>query len=461
MATTKIWSVNSHFARVVEYAKNPDKTENPDWSKQDVQALRDVMDYAMDDHKTEKQYFATGLYCDPSIAREQMWMVKEQFGKAGGILAFHGYQSFAEGEVSAEVAHKIGTELAQQLWPDYQVIVATHLNTKCYHNHFVINSVSYLHGGKYNDCKATYQRMRQASDDLCRQHGLSIIIENKEVSKHYAEWLAERGNQPTWRTAIRQDVNAAIAASMTWTAFLKNLRAQGYEIKTGVKHLAVRPPGKERFVRLRSMGDSFTEDAIKRRILRQQVPTRMPRASPPIMQQGQFNDTFDTFALQKVTYKSIRALYYHYLRKLRQTRESQTSAPFPLREDLWLFDQIVAQYKYLNAHRIDTAEQLLSHLSMVTGEMDVLIAERKSLSDEKRRTITPAERKTEIAGRITEIGAQLKGLRQEARLCDAILERSLRIREKQEQQRQFAQQQKERDRNTGRSHSRPEEHVRE
>lgn len=152
MATTRIWKVDSHLSRVIDYAENHEKTENAQWSKTEYQTMRDVMDYAMNDAKTEKQYYVTALNCNADCARDQMQITKQQFVKTGGILAWHGYQSFVEGEVDADTAHEIGVKLAKELWPDYQVIVATHLNTHCYHNHFVLNSVSFLTGKKFNAC---------------------------------------------------------------------------------------------------------------------------------------------------------------------------------------------------------------------------------------------------------------------------------------------------------------------
>ena len=108
MATTRIWKVDTHLPRVLEYAKDESKTANPAWSKDEYQTMRDVMNYAMDDFKTERQYYVTALNCNADCAREQMQLTKAQFQKTGGILAFHGYQSFAEGEVDADTAHKIG-----------------------------------------------------------------------------------------------------------------------------------------------------------------------------------------------------------------------------------------------------------------------------------------------------------------------------------------------------------------
>ena len=225
------------------------------------------MDYATQDYKTERQHYVSGINCAPEIARDEMQMVKQQYGKEGGIIAFHGYQSFAPGEVTPEQAHEIGVELARRLWGDrFQIVVATHLDREHIHNHFVLNSVSFVDGKKYNDCKATYALMRQTSDRLCREHGLSVI-ENPEQGRTMSRdtWEAEQKGKPTWYSQIRADVDSCITRSFLFEHFITNLKKQGYEVKTG-KYIALRPPGRERFVRLKTLGDNYTEQAIRRRI---------------------------------------------------------------------------------------------------------------------------------------------------------------------------------------------------
>ena len=430
MATTRIWKVDTHLPRVLEYAKDESKTANPSWSKDEYQTMRDVMGYAMDDFKTEQQYYVTALNCNADCAREQMQMTKRQFGKTDGILAFHGYQSFAEGEVDADTAHRIGVELANELWPDFQVIVATHLNTHCFHNHFVLNSVSFLHGKKFNACKESYAKMRATSDRLCKEHGLSVITEHRAYyPKHYAEWEAEQKEQPTWRSAIREDVDKAVMASMSFQAFIRSLKDMGYEVKTGVKHIAVRPPGKEQFVRLRSLGDSYTEEAIKQRILKQRAPERPPRTEPSkavrVRVQGDFR-------LSKVTWKGLRALYFFYLRKLRGAqRGHQGKAFYLLREDLRHLDAIDAQARFLFRRRIDSAEQLSAFRQYAEKQIEELCSERNALYNEKRRTGILPERKEQLRAMTSDISAQVKSLRRDIRLCDEIQLRSELIRKAQ------------------------------
>ena len=162
MAVTKIWDVKGRLDRPINYVMNKDKTENPRFKEADLQALSDVIEYAANEDKTEMRMYVSTLNCNMLCARRQFQTVKKRFGKEGDIIAFHGYQSFAPGETTPEQAHEIGVKLAEELWgKDYQVIVATHLNTECLHNHFLINSVSFRNGKKYHDCKDSYRHMQE------------------------------------------------------------------------------------------------------------------------------------------------------------------------------------------------------------------------------------------------------------------------------------------------------------
>lgn len=143
MATTRIWKIVKRLDHVVDYAKDKNKTENIEFKNDKsnyqmiVNDLRDVINYAMNFDKTEKQFYITGINCEGKSAYEEMKNVKDFYNKNDGILGFHAYQSFKE-KVSPELAHKIGVELANEIWGDrFQVIVTTHLNTEHIHNHFV------------------------------------------------------------------------------------------------------------------------------------------------------------------------------------------------------------------------------------------------------------------------------------------------------------------------------------
>ncbi len=309
MATTAIWDVTDRLKRVIDYATNPDKTAQDRAEKNE--GLRQVLEYAKADAKTERQLYVSGINCDPLTAYEQMQRTKRQFQKTEGIVAFHGYQAFAPGEATPEIAHAIGVKLAQELWGDrFEVVVSTHLDKEHLHNHFVLNSVSFIDGRRYYDNKASYALLRRTSDRLCREHALSVIEQPEPgKAKHYGEWKADQEGKPTWRGLIRTDVDQAIAASMTWTQFIAALQKQGYEVKTTVKHMAVRPPGKERFVRLRSLGDDYTEDALKKRILRNRIPRKPQPLSMPRSRRAVCKGTLRSGR----KFSGLQALYLRYL----------------------------------------------------------------------------------------------------------------------------------------------------
>lgn len=452
MATTSIWRVKGWLGKVVIYVENPEKTDNPTFyekngmSDRQAQGLSDVIEYAVNQEKTEGitadhegeevlRQFVSGVNCHPGTAREEMLAVKRRFGKEDGTVAYHGYQSFAPGEATPEIAHEIGLKLARQLWGDkYQVIVATHLDkTNHLHNHFVLNTVSFVDGIKYHRTEKDYYEMRRASDALCREYGLSVI-ENPQPgkSKQYGEWRAEQEQSPTWRGLIRADIDEVIRQSMTERQFFENLRKKGYEVKTS-KDISVRPPGKPRFVRLeRNFGEDYSMEGIRRRILAQSRPERpLPepeRKTRRATLRGNFKDT------RKIT--GFRALYFHYCYLLgifpRNQPKNSKRLHFLLREDLIKLEAISDETRLLARHRIDTAGQLFSYKESVNGKIEALTAERKELY-RKQRTVTvksDPDALSEVKTQIGTLSKELAALRREVRLCDDIAERSGVIREK-------------------------------
>lgn len=429
MATTAIWDVNDRLKRVLDYAVNPEKT---DQGRTEADGLQQALVYTGSKAKTERQLYVRGINCDPITAHEQMQRTKRQFQKTGGIVAFHGYQSFAPGETTPELAHAIGVKLAQALWGDrFEVIVATHLDKEHLHNHFVLNSVSFMDGNRYYDNKASYARMRQASDQLCREHALSVIEQpERGKSKHYGEWRADQESKPTWRGVIREDVDAALAAARTMSQFYTHLQAKGYAIKAHVKHVAVRPPGKERFVRLRTLGEAYEEEAIKRRILGSASPEKTAGILPPTRKRAQFVHGKLTGKHRRLS--GLQALYVRYLYILGivpRSRSFPKRASFLLREDLRHLSQIIEQTKLLCRHRIFDREQLTRYLEVRQAEISRCLLERKGCR-KRLRTCRQPEHIAAYREEIADYSRQLAQLRREVRLCAGILARSDTIRDK-------------------------------
>jgi len=225
--------------RSIEYVKDKEKTT------QKADSLEAAIDYAMNRTKTEQAVFEDTIGCTNENAYEDMVATKKRFHKTGGVAGYHLVQSFAEGEVTPELAHLIGQELADRLLKgQYEVVITTHLNTRHYHNHIVWNSVSMADGRKYHsNAKSYYTEIRKISDDLCRKYGLSIIESNQKKSIPYVQWKAEQEGKPTWRMAIRLDIRESVQESYSWLQFLKEMEKRGYTWKLNRKYISLKAPG--------------------------------------------------------------------------------------------------------------------------------------------------------------------------------------------------------------------------
>ena len=163
MATVGIWAIKSNLKQVINYTSDNNKTDIDLFDE-----LHNAIDYIESDFKTEKKLFVTGINCTSEKAFQEMIEVKKKFHKEDGILGFHSFHSYKEGEVTPELAHDVGLQVANEMWGDrFQVLVSTHLNTNHIHNHFVINSVSFIDGKRYYDNRTSYAELRRISNEIC------------------------------------------------------------------------------------------------------------------------------------------------------------------------------------------------------------------------------------------------------------------------------------------------------
>lgn len=254
MAITKIHPIQTTLGTALEYIENP--------------------------LKTDKRLLVTGFGCTPQTAMYEFLDPKELSGKKDGYLAFHLIQSFSPGEVDYETAHKIGLELADKILKGkYQYVCATHIDKGSVHNHIIFNSVSFKDFKKYNSSEKSYYNIRRQSDILCRQFGLSIIQDPKEKGKsHYEHSLDKKGQ--SWKSLLRQNIDRAIQNAESWDEFLWLMEQQKYDIKRG-KFISFRADGQERFTRAKTLGENYTEENIRSRILNkeQDLLGKKPTAS--------------------------------------------------------------------------------------------------------------------------------------------------------------------------------------
>ena len=264
MAVTKIWQVKDSLSRVIDYCNNPDKTR--------LSSLQQVIRYAANEEKVnnedEQFYAVTGVNCEADTAFEEMREVQERYGKTGGNIAYHAYQSFKTGEVTAEQCHRLGIELARKMWGDqYQVLVATHFNTGTFHNHFILNATGMWDGKKYDCSKREYYRMRRISDEMCAREGLTVI-ENPSKRTPRVIYNAEKSGEPTKYNLMREAIDRALFMSWDQNTFTNMMNAQGYVFRFNPnrKYATVRSVNATKATRLYRLGEEYDRTAILQRL---------------------------------------------------------------------------------------------------------------------------------------------------------------------------------------------------
>lgn len=409
MAVTKIWPVRGRLDHPIDYAMNPEKTD----AKLALGSLEDVMNYAVNEEKTEKKFYVSGINCTPEIARSEFQIVKEQFAKPGGIIAYHAYQSFSESEVTPKEAHTIGKEFAQRVWGDsFQVVVATHLNTHCLHNHFVVNSVSFKDGKRCRQKQWT--ELSKISDEICKEHQLNIVERHgKGLPQSLAK--AERDGAPTRLNLAKEALDDAIAVSCNLRELQYHMAKMGYlcQFDRNRKYWTIRQREWKRPIRTARMGDAYTNEAIRERL-----HCNQPEVRKSIEAQRRYTRSKSVKLKRKPKKKigGLRGLYYHYCYLLGYYPRKQKAYQISplLRDDLTKLNYISQEIRLLQKYQIDTMEQLLLFEKSLSGQLIQMRKEVETLPNEMQ-----ARRK-----------AELKACRQQLRLCRNIAQRSVRITDK-------------------------------
>jgi len=222
-----------------------------------------AIDYIIDPDKTNDTLLVYGYNCTPEIAAFEFDVTKKAANKQGGILAHHLIQSFAPDEVDYETAHEIGKQLADTfLKGKYEYVISTHIDCNHIHNHIIFNSVPIDGGNKFRETIPNYFRIRDISDKLCLENGLSVIAEpSKGKAKTCGEHYAEKDGV-SWKAALRESIDRSIIKARDFEDFLALMKAEDYEIKQG-KHIAFRAKGQERFTRAKRLGERYTEKNIR------------------------------------------------------------------------------------------------------------------------------------------------------------------------------------------------------
>ena len=431
MAVSKLWKVTERLGQVIDYATNSEKTANPEYNESEYQALKDVLAYAKDEEKTEREFFCEGINCNVTTARDQFITVKEQYGKTDGIQAYHGYLSFKENEVTPEQAQQIGMEFANRMWGGrFQVVVTTHLNTKHLHCHFVINSASFADGKRLQNKECHSERIFLTRREICLEHKISIV-ENPKLhqSPQYLTKKDEAG-MPTRYNNARKAIDEAIAMSHNLKQFQYELGVMGYHsnFSPSRKFSTVTPKGDGKPIRTYRLGEDYTKERILERLIQNRDNIAFVPFQPKTYRVRQYRLPTREEKIKKVG--GLYGLYLHYcyrlgyLPKYKLKQQNPARLHYLLKDDLMKLDEITAQTTLLGRNHIGTDEQLFSYKQSVESEIKALTADRTHLRNEVRKAGIIDERLSEAKGQISEISGRLKELRKEVKLCDGIAERS-------------------------------------
>ena len=412
MAYTKIIAIRKRLDCAANYILNEEKTD-----------LAAAAAYITNMDKTGQQHLTSVLNCEsPETALREMMDTKRKWEKPNGVQGYHFIQSFKPGEVTPEQAHEIGKQFAEICFGErFEVLIATHLDKAHLHNHILINSVSFADGKKYHSSPASYyDKIRFQSDRLCRENDLSTIRPKKK-SRSRSEYEAERRGDPTLRSLIRKDVDETIDRARDWNDFLQLLAKQGYAIKTAprYKHTAIRRPGAARFVRLRSLGAQYTEEAIKQRILDRYTYGGKPPVPPS--EKKVFRRKYRGNLPKRRKYKGFIALYYRYVYLLRGSRAGKQPRRVSrlLMDDVIRLDKFIAQHKAIAKYRIETSDDMIARCSEIKAQIQTLTDRRKEIRHE------PEEQEAALS----EIADRLRELRRDLRTLAAVEQTAPRVQE--------------------------------
>ena len=438
MATTGFWPVRGRLKEVIDYANNPDKTTAKEYLDED---LYSAIRYVENDDKTDQTMYVSGINCSKHNAYNEMIAVKRRFGERGKNIAYHGYQSFAAGEVTSDEAHAIGMETARQMWgARYQVVVTTHLNTDNIHNHFVINSVSFVDGRKFRNGIGDRLELRKISDAICAARNKSVIQSHKFYSNKKEYWIRNSGKL-THRDILRRDVDEAIANSGSFKEIEYCMKNLGYRFERDFyyDHPSVIADGWKRAIRISSLGENYTKESIRERCRENQVG--------PIMNTI-YNAPYKRKPLLVIEYEwrrfermdTVQVLFALFIELLKictgnniEEKHNRPLSPI-MRAEVQKLDKYIEEYKLLCDNHIESPKELLSFQENLSARISELEQERYGLRLKLRRVKTPEE-DAALKEQAKEITARITPLRKELKVALRIEEHIPKIHELLEQER--------------------------
>lgn len=412
MATTSLWKVESRLDHVIDYIMDTEKTIG----------LQQVLNYATHEEKTMEHQYVSCISCIQNNPYQSMMNTKEMFHDKKKIVCFHGYQSFAEGEVTPELAHRIGVELAEKLWGNrFEVVVSTHLNTDNIHNHFVLNATSCIDGKRYCNTKKDLFNMRNISDNLCRHYGLSVIEEKAYQSKTRNQYHHEKSLE----SIIKKDIDEAIKVSRTRTTFFNQLELEGYEIKNVNNEIGLKHYAHNKVIVLSNLDNEYSLDEIINKIVNQQNFN----IDKTIYSKKGFDIEPYFRKYEKKELTGFQKLYVYYQFKLGILPKLNQRKPYyskELRQAMKQLDNISNETILLCKNNIETFEQLNQYQEPLQEQYNDLISKRLQCRNKMRRCPDSAL-KEQLKVEAKSYTPKIQELRKEIQHCEKIKERSLRM----------------------------------
>lgn len=351
MAVTKIYAKRARLDKLIRYVINPDKTD--------------------------EMTLVSGIGCEVKSAYSEMMQTKELFHQTDGVQAYHIIQSFSPEEIDGETAHELGQQFAEEYLKDYQVVIATHVDKHHVHNHLVLNSVSDKTGKKYHSSpESYYKQIRTISDRLCREYGLSVIMNPARNSLSYMEWKLQQNGILTLRELFDQDVKECLSQAMDVGQFYALMEDRGYAVRHHGSYPSFVPDGYTHPFRMKSKGKSVTEDDLARMI-----------------EEGLSNPDFEVL-VPKVEKAFVpygkqhgpHRIYLSWLYALKLIGQGKRTQYLRINyKELRRFEQIKACEAFLRENGLETTEQVRSKKSELQQEMETLTKSRIIWNSKKKR----------------------------------------------------------------------------
>ena len=344
--------------------------------------LKTAIKYVMNGDKTEEKLLVATHLCSQEHAYEDMVNTKKQHGLTDGVQYYHMILAFKPGEITPDLAMKLAQQFVDEQLSEYETVIGVHTDRQHIHAHILFNSVQWGAKAKYHsNAKSYYSQIRANADRLCREHGLSVIIQGDgQKSMSYIEWLRQSKGQPTYRSMLEADLKSSIEDANSIGDFFRLMERKGYEIKHG-NRLGFKLRGQSHFMYPERKNPRYSEEGIRATIdgnmdaifMGKQITVTRREPYRPYKKHPK--------------YTGFLALYYHYLYILGKMEKQQypPGVTGKMRREVMRFEQLRAQFRFLNEHGISTEADMTAFVETAESQIQTLTKQRTILNVQKKK----------------------------------------------------------------------------